>query len=174
MSESFFSQAPENLLRIRQFQQDLAVFTGGLGELMELACQRAQALTKATGAAIDMADGEEMVYTACVGANQPALGSRYKMRLSLSGQALLSEQMLYCMDSQTDPRVDRTACHQVNAVSLICVPLFANNKAIGVIKVIYPVAHAFSERDIDILKDVAELVSTAIGKLSDIHMKQAS
>lgn len=151
----------EDLSRIIELQQEVATSELGLFKLMELICDRTQSLTEATGAVVEMAEGEEMVYRAATGTLRSSLGLRLNIRTSLSGQSVLTNEVLYCEDSETDPRVNREACRQVGARSMICVPL-VHQSPVGVLKVISPVAHAFSDREVKILRLTAGLLSATI------------
>ncbi len=153
-----------DLTLIIELQQEVATSEAGLTELKHIICERTQALTKASGAVVEMAEGDEMVYRACTGTLAKSLGIRLNRSTSLSGLSVNSAEVLYCKDSETDERVDRDACRKVGARSMICVPLFYQQKAIGVLKVVSPEDNKFSERDVGVLRLIANLLSASIAQ----------
>lgn len=154
----------QDLTLIIELQQEVATSEAGLSQLKHIICERTQALTKASGAVVEMAEDNEMVYRACTGTLANSLGLRLNRSTSLSGLSVNSAEVLYCRDSETDERVDRVACRKVGARSMICVPLFYQQQAIGVLKVVSPEENKFSERDVGVLRLLANLLSASIAQ----------
>jgi diguanylate cyclase (GGDEF)-like protein len=100
---------------------------------------------------IEMVDGDEMVYHVGSGAAEYSVGLRLKASASLSGLCVETGEILYCSDSATDERVDRDACEQVGAVSMVCVPLRHNGDVEGALKVYDPRRDAFGDADLQTL-----------------------
>jgi putative methionine-R-sulfoxide reductase with GAF domain len=163
----------EDLARILEIQNEISSAEMDPTSLMSLVCRRAQDLVRGSGACIESADGEEMVLQVGSGNLQETAGLRTRSRDSLSGQAFLSEQVLYCMDAETDPRVDREVCRRTNTRSMICVPLIYKGKTTGVLKVISPDAHAFAEKEVSLLRVVAGLLSFAMVQAGEVSTKAA-
>ena len=161
----------EELQQIIELQQTVVVADLSVKELMELICDRTQLLTHAEGAVIEMAEGDEMVYTAGSGSLKSMVGVRLKIASSLSGLSVRTNQILQCENSETDPRVDREACRRVGAISMICVPLRHKNKAIGVLKVTSPKAYAFNQKCVDLLQLLAGLLSASIAQAAETAEK---
>src|ERR1700746_1168236 len=103
--------------------------------IMQLIAQRAQELTRASSGVIELAEGEEMVYTVTSGEATPYLGTRLQMRPSLSGRSVIEGRVSASDAPATDDRVDAEACRQVHAGSMICVPLSHQGETVGVLKV---------------------------------------
>lgn len=156
------SQEIKELSEIIRLQQEIATSDLELKELKKLICLRTQEITLATGAVVEMAEDDSMVYVACTGSLENMLGVKLKIVSSLSGKSVLSGQVLYCSDSETDPRVDRVACRKVGARSMICVPLFYKNTVVGVLKVVSTIPKAFTEKQINTLTLIAGLLSAVI------------
>lgn len=128
-----------------------------------LVIERITLLTQAKGAVFELLEGEELVYKSASGELASHIGLRLKLGHSLSGMCISSGQVLVCNDAETDPRVDLAACRLVNARSLVAAPLIHAGKPVGVLKIMSPRAHAFSERDVQTLQLMAGLIGTAIG-----------
>jgi PAS domain S-box-containing protein len=154
----------DDLSRIIELQQEVATSNASLSDLKNIICQRTQALTNAAGAVVEMAIGDEMVYRACSGTLEKSLGLKLKRATSLSGLSVQKAEVLYCRDSETDSRVDREACRKVGARSMICVPLLYLQQAIGVLKVVSPEDNKFSDRDVAVLRIMANLLSASIAQ----------
>jgi PAS domain S-box-containing protein len=154
----------QDLSKIIELQQEVATSDLNLTELMALICLRTQSLTSASGAVVEMAEDEDMVYRACTGTLEKSLGIHLKRRTSLSGKSVDSGEVLYCKDSETDERVDRETCRKVGARSMICVPLMHKQNPVGVLKVVSPQANHFSENEISILRISANLLSATIAQ----------
>ena len=78
-----------------------------LDAALQLLAERAQYITGATGAAIALRDGDEMVCRASAGGSAPEIGARLQMDSGLSGESIRTRQMLRCDDAQTDDRVNK-------------------------------------------------------------------
>ncbi len=161
----------EDLRSIIELQQELATGQLELPALMQLICVRIEKLTEASGAVVELVEGDEMVYRACSGTLSNSLGLRLNKDTSLSGLSVKTGEVLYCKDSETDARVNREACRKVGARSMICVPLTHVNKNAGVLKVVSPEAEKFSDREINILMIATGLLSAMIVQASEAHVK---
>jgi PAS domain S-box-containing protein len=153
----------EDLSKIIELQQVVATSRLPLFQLMTLVCQKTQDLTEAKGAVVELVDREEMVYKACSGSLEKSVGLRLNVQTSLSGLSLKTNEVLYCKDSEDDERVNREACRQVGARSMICVPLIFE-RPVGVLKVVSGEALKFSERDINLLRLIGGLLSAVIAQ----------
>ncbi len=127
-----------------------------LNEIVEQACLT----TGATGAAIVLERGGELVCRARSGENAPDLGSRLDPASGLSGECIRTRQIQRCDDAFADPRVDRTACAHLGIRSLMVMPLVRpdGGELVGVFEVFSPRTEAFGERDAMTLGALAERV----------------
>jgi len=152
----------ERLLEIIQVQTEIVQLGLDLGGVMALVAQRAQRLTNAIGAVVELAEGEEMVYRAATGIAASQLGLRLRQQGSLSGLCVQLGQPLLCDDSETDDRVNREACRRVGLRSMIVVPLKHGELAVGVLKVLSPNPGVFKIVDIQVLEIMSELIAAAM------------
>ena len=107
-----------------------------------------------------------MVYAVTSGEATPYLGIRMDRRSTLSGLALDRDQVLYCEDTEIDPRVDRRASRRVNLRSMICVPLKHHEKAVGVLKVYSPKPRHFGPADVETLNLLSDAISAHLAHAS--------
>lgn len=150
---------PTVLLAVVEAQSEIASADLDLDAVMALVCHKAQELTGADGAVVELAEGDEMVYRAACGSATPFVGLRLARNGSLSGRCVAEGHALVCDDAATDPRVDGAACTRVGVVSMLCVPLIDRNGAVGVLKVLSRHRRAFSERDEDTLNLLSGLIA---------------
>ncbi|RNF85240.1 sensor domain-containing diguanylate cyclase [Montanilutibacter psychrotolerans] len=152
----------ERLLEVIRTQTEIAKLGLDLGHVMDLVAQRAQLLTGAGGAVVELAEGEDMVYRATSGMAAPHLGFRLRRGNSLSGLCIREGHPLYCEDSEIDPRVDLPGCRQIGLRSMIVVPLRHHDAVIGVLKVLSNTPAAFDETDLHILGLMSDLIAAAM------------
>ena len=125
--------------------------------------QRILQLTVASGAAVEMLDGEQMVYQAVSGSLAGYSGLRLASLGSLSGQCVRESRLLVSEDTEQDPRVDLAAVRRVGARSMIVAPLLRAGIAVGVLKLVAPQPAAFTADDQQILQLMAGLLGAALG-----------
>jgi diguanylate cyclase (GGDEF)-like protein len=150
------------LLDIIAIQTEIACQGLDLGGVMQLVCQRAEALCRADGAVLELAEGNEMVYRAAAGLARAQLGLRLQRQGSLSGLCVEHNEILRCDDAETDPRVDRVACRKVGLRSMLVVPLRHENQSVGVLKVVSPRVNTFGAWHAQVLGLLSTLVGAAI------------
>jgi diguanylate cyclase (GGDEF)-like protein len=149
----------DRLMAIIRTQSEIAASDLDTKQVMHLVANRAQEITGATSAVIELPKGQEMVYAVTAGEATPYLGIRMDRRSSLSGLSLDSGQVLYCEDTEIDPRVDRRDSRRVNLRSMICVPLKHHGQSVGVLKVYSPEPRRFGPRDVETLTLLSEAIS---------------
>lgn len=157
------------LQQIFEAQSALAEFNFNLEEFMKDVANRMQRITRATGAAIELVEGDEMVYRAASGSVAPYVGLRLKINNSLSGLCVRDARILTSEDTSQDPRVDYEACKKVGAASMVVVPLFRWGSTVGVLKVLSTNAHAFGSHDEKALSLMSGLLGTLLGQRLELH-----
>ncbi|HEV6967269.1 MULTISPECIES: GGDEF domain-containing protein [Roseateles] len=132
-----------------------------LGRLLHLVAQRTLHLVQADGAAVEMSEGDEMVYRATAGIAEGALGLRLKRDQSLSGLCVAQGQALRCDDALTDPRTDHAACERLGLRSMVVVPLRHHGVTVGVLKAMSTRKAHFSDAQMTLLGLLSDLVAAA-------------
>jgi len=152
----------QQLLQVIRIQTEIAKLGLDLGGVMQFIVEQTLPLIDADGAAIELAEGGEMVYRAAAGIASPQLGLRLNLDTSLSGLCVIKGEVLSCADSEIDPRVDRLACQKVGLRSMIVMPLMHKGVTVGVLKAMSKQADKFSEADIRLLSMLSEVVAAAM------------
>ncbi len=114
--------------------------------------------TGATGAAIALVRGDDMVCQASAGPQAPAIGTRLDPRAGLSGACIQTRQLQQCNDTQTDSRVDAEACRRLEVRSVMVLPLVDGDELFGILEILSSLPNAFSQRDLDLLQALANRV----------------
>jgi putative methionine-R-sulfoxide reductase with GAF domain len=134
-----------------------------LEAVLQLLVERAQYITGATGAALALPNGEEMVCRASAGASAPTVGARLQVRSGLTGESIARRQLLRCDDAENDPRVNLETCREMGIASIVVLPLLRRSGEIrGLFELFSDHAHAFEERDLSALERMADLTLTAL------------
>ena len=149
----------EQLVAIIRIQTEMAKHGLDLAQVMSVVVDRALGLVKADGAAIELAENDEMVYRAVSGVASGQLGLRLKLASSLSGLCVLSGEITRCIDTETDNRVNRMACRRMHVRSMVAIPLVHSGVTVGVLKVMSTLVDSFDPVDEAVLGLLAEVLS---------------
>jgi GAF domain len=114
--------------------------------------------TGATGAAIALLSGEEMVCHAASGPQAPGIGVRLNSRSGLTGSCIQTRQLQQCKDTQSDVRVDAEVCRSLGVRSVVVLPLVDGDELFGILEILSPIPNAFGQFDLDILHSLADRI----------------
>ena len=98
---------------------------------INIIAERAQSLTGATGAAIALRNGGEIVCRARSGRTAPDLGVHLQTDSGLSAECVRTGEILLCHDAETNPRVDLASCRRLGARSILVAPLRHFRRTLG-------------------------------------------
>jgi len=141
-----------------------------LDAALQLLVERAQYITGATGTALALPQGNEMVCRASAGSCAPAIGARLQVRSGLTGESIARRQLLRCDNAETDPRVNLEACRALGIASMVVLPLLRQNGEVrGLFELFSDHAYAFEERDLLALERMADLTITALDLAEQRH-----
>lgn len=163
----------ERLARVVVAQRDLAMATGSVEEMMQRVCLLAGELAHAQGAAVEVVEGDWLVFRAATGAISAALGLQVPLTGSLSGQAVTRRETLECHDAETDPRVDRAMCRRLGVRSLAVVPLIYEDAAFAALEVVSDEPDAFGDGEIAVLELLGAALGSAVGRVLAKRAAQA-
>lgn len=133
------------LNRIISAQGEIVAAANNPKEVVDLIVRRTQELTRSEGAALEVLDGEDLVYFAASGVAADQVGRRIPAQNSLAGLCIAENQTLRCDDAEHDARVNLEACRQVGLRCMLVAPLLYSGKPIGALKVISPYACAYRD-----------------------------
>jgi len=133
-----------------------------LNAALQLLAERAQYITGASGTAIALREGAEMICRASAGPSAPGLGTALQVNSGLSGESVRSRRLLRCDDAENDPRVNRESCRLLKIASVVVMPLVRDGEVNGVFELLSDRAYAFEERDIAALDRLGQMIQTAV------------
>jgi GAF domain-containing protein len=136
---------------------------------IHIIAERAQALTGATGAAIALNTGGEIVCKARTGRTAPDLGVRLQTDSGLSAECLRTGEILLCHDAESNPRVDLASCRRLGARSILVAPLRHYRRTLGVFEVLSGTPYAFDHRDVSTMQLLSSVMVAAMTRLSCMH-----
>jgi PAS domain S-box-containing protein len=135
---------------------------------MRVIAERSKGLTGASGAVIESVQGEDLVPLVQVGTAAPKL----KMNNSLSGLCVRTGELQRSDDTFADPRVGHRFYREMGIRSLMVLPLRDEQRIHGVLKVVSPGPHAFSDRDAKALRLLGGLMGAALGHAAAFEGRQ--
>jgi GAF domain-containing protein len=130
-------------------------------------------LTGATGAAIALRAGDEIVCRARAGRTAPDLGVRLQADSGISAEAVRSGEIMLCHDAERNPRVDLASCRRLGVRSILVSPLRHYRRTLGVFEVLSTVPDAFDERDVATMQLLSGLTVAAISRISTLNRTEA-
>lgn len=137
---------------------------------LQLLVERAQYITGATGTALALPQGDEMVCRASAGSCAPAVGARLQVRSGLTGESIARRQLLRCDNAEADPRVNLEACRALGIASIVVLPLLRRSGEVrGLFELFSDHPYAFEERDLVALERMADLTLTALDLAEQHH-----
>jgi putative methionine-R-sulfoxide reductase with GAF domain len=135
--------------------------------------ERAQHLTGATGAAIALRAGDEIVCRARAGRTAPDLGVRLQTDAGISAEAVRSGEIMLCHDAERNPRVDLASCRRLGVRSILVSPLRHYRRTLGVFEVLSSSPGAFDDKDVATMQLLSGMMVAAISRISTIHRSEA-
>jgi len=152
-----FASATDTPNQVHGLEQD------ELDSALQLLVERAQYITGATGSALALPQGDEMVCRASAGSSAPAIGARLQVRSGLTGESISRGQLLRCDNAEADPRVNLEACRALGIASIVVLPLLRRSGEVrGLFELFSDHPYAFEERDLIALERMAALTATAL------------
>ena len=134
--------------------------------------ERAQHLTGATGAAIALRAGDEIVCRARAGRTAPELGVRVQCAAGISAEAVRTGEVMLCHDAERNPRVDLASCRRLGVRSILVSPLRYYRRTLGVFEVLSSSPSAFDERDVATMQLLSSMMVAAISRISSLHQSR--
>jgi GAF domain-containing protein len=141
---------------------------------ISIIAERAQALTGATGAAIALRRGNEIVCRARTGRTAPDIGVRLQTDVGLSAECVRTGEVLLCHDAEANSRVDQASCRHLGVRSVLVAPLRHFRRTLGVFEVLSSTPHAFDNNDVATMQFLSGMMVAAISRLSSLQPKESS
>ena len=147
-----------SLAEVSELQADICSRQLDREAALELIVRRMIELMRASGAAIALREGEDVVCRASAG-NAPDIGVKLSLT-SLSGECFRTGAMVLLSDSENDPRVDPLVCRQLNFRSLLILPITSASDVVGIAEVLSPTPQNFEGGDVLVLSFLSDLIAS--------------
>ena len=141
---------------------------------MPLMADRARNVAQATGVAIAILQGDQLVYRAGSGSSAAYVGRRVTAILSVSRHTKSKAEILRVENAQRDGRIEAAICRQFGAESLLILPVYDNRNLVGVLEVIFSDAHSFQEQEVRTYRVMASLLGEVIGRAAQPQTQKAA
>lgn len=163
-AETALRDEAERLSAIITIQREIAA-GHDLDTIMQTIAERAQELTHAGGALIEVIEHDQLVCRQGTGSAQSILHTHRPVTTGLAATCIETGDVIYCRDVERDQRGDPRLVNAMQARSIILVPLQHAGVVTGILSVISPQPDGFTERDIQTLRLMAgfigDVMSTA-------------
>jgi len=126
------------------------------GAVLRTVAERAQVLTRGTGAALALGHKRAMICRASVG-DAPRLGWQLDVSTGLSGECVRTGKAIRCDDSSNDPRVDAEICSRLGIRSILAAPIPFEGEIVGLLEVFSSQRFAFHDGDLAVVESLAEM-----------------
>src|SRR6202521_537195 len=136
---------------------------------ISIIAEKAQALTGATGAAIALRRGNEIVCRARTGRTAPDIGVRLQTDTGLSAECVRTGEVLLCNDAESNPRADWASCRRMGVRSILVAPLRHFRRTLGVFEVLSSTPHAFDNNDVATMQFLSGMMVATISRLSSLQ-----
>ena len=136
---------------------------------ISIIAEKALALTGATGAAIALRRGNEIVCRARTGRTAPDVGVRLQTNSGLSAECVRTGEVLLCDDAESNPRVDWATCRRMGVRSILVAPLRHFRRTLGVFEVLSSTPHAFDNNDVATMQFLSGMMVATISRLSSLQ-----
>jgi hypothetical protein len=164
-------QLPSAMLMVRRL---LAADNMDMNGVMHLIAGRARNVAHATGAAIGLLKGDQLVYRAGSGSAATFAGLHLTAILSVSAKTEQKGEILRVEDAQTDAGIGGAICHQFGAKSLLILPIYHERVLGGVLQVFFNEAHAFQDRELCAYQSMASLVGEVTTHSTKVEPKKSA
>jgi GAF domain-containing protein len=167
------ADSSERLSLIIETQREIARAGNDLEAVMQLVAERAQAITGADGAMVDLIDGEMLQTRAVSGIAVGAIDARRPLSGSVAKYAIESGQPLLIEDSPNDPRVNHDLRAKIGDESLICVPLFQGGEVVGTLNVMSrSKTNRLNEDQRQTLEILSVVLSAAVARVAEFEARR--
>ncbi len=149
---------PQSLAALLELQQSLAACAPEADRAMQMIAACAQHVAHASGVAIALMTGDQLVYRAGSGCATRYVGSQMTAVLSVSASDQPRSEILRVEDAQTDGRIVAEICRQFEMQALLILPIYHEHAVAGVLQVLFSEAHTFGESELRAYRMMAAMV----------------
>jgi hypothetical protein len=163
------AQLPSAILMVRRL---IAAGEMDMNGTMHVIAGCARHAAHATGAAIGLLKGDQLVYRAGSGSAATFAGRHLTATLSVSAQTKPYDEILRVEDAETDVGIGAAICRQFGAKALLILPIY-HKQVLGVLQVFFDEAHAFQDEEVRAYQSMASVVAEAMTSATKVGPKKS-
>ena len=153
--------------------ENISAFDLDLAPAIDIITDRAQVMTRATGAAIALNRGRDILCRARAGRTAPDLGVRLQTESGISGHCVRTGEILLCHDTESSPHVDPSVSRRLGVRSILVSPIRYFQRTLGIFEVLSASPYAFDQRDVATLQLLSGMMVAAISRVVELPARSA-
>ena len=163
----------QRLSLIVETGRDIAAAGEELQRVIQLIAERAQEITGAHGAMVNLIEGTMLHTRAVTGIAVKAFDARRPIAGSIARFAIESGQPILVEDAPNDPRINQELRAKCGDECLICVPLLRGGEVIGTLNVMSGTKRGLDQEDRDTLEMLSMVLSAAVARAAEVEARTA-
>ena len=152
----------QSLSALLELQQSLAASSPDAERAMRLIVDRARDVANASGVAIALLGGNQLIYRSGSGCAASFVGHGMTAVLSVSCSDQPRSEILRVEDAQTDGRIVADICRQFEAQALLILPIYHEHAMAGVLQVLFRERHVFEESELRAYRMMVAMIEEAM------------
>jgi hypothetical protein len=163
----------QSLSAMIQIQRLIAAGGLDLDAAIHVIAGHTRDVADASGVAIALLQGHQLVYRAANGTAAPYVGRHMAATLSVAADNQGGREILRVENAHNDPRIEAAICRQFGAESLLIMPIYRDQVVTGVLEVMFREAHAFQDGEVRAYRMMTGLVGEALTRAARAEEKKA-
>lgn len=147
--------------QVRAIKSQIAAAKLDVDLVLQFLVERVIELTHSNGGAIALGEGSNMICRASSGL-APDVGVSIGSGSALTSECLRTGKIVRCDDTETDQRVDREICRELNLRSSLILPILFEKKVRGVLEVFSPLPNAFNSHHLALLQQLSDFTAQIV------------
>lgn len=162
----------QSLRVLLELQRRIATSECDVDRTIQQVADRARQVANATGTAIALLQGDQLVFRAGSGCAATYVGRHMTAILSASARSQGRGEILRVENAQRDARIEAAICREFGANSLLILPIYRGRVVAGVLEILFDEAHAFEDHEVQTYRLMVGLAEEAMFRDADLDHKK--
>ena len=159
---------PQSLSALLEVRRRIVTGELDVDRTMQQVADQAKHVANATGTAIALLKGDQLVYRAGSGCAATYVGRHMTAVLGVSARSQGSGEILRVENARTDARIEAAICREFGANSLLILPIYRGRAVAGVLEILFNEAHAFQDQELQTYRLMVGLAEEAMFRDADL------
>jgi GAF domain-containing protein len=142
-------------------------------KILDLIASRARIATDASGIAIGLLTGNQLVYRSGSGSGAQYIGQRVTAVLSVSAHTGPRKEILRVANAESDSRIEAAICRERDAKALLNIPISRDHVVAGLLEVMFRNVATFDDREMRTYRMMGTLAEEAMARDLQLRQKRA-